>query len=311
MQDFVLKLSEPILLATHGMRDADAAVSAADQLSESTGRPVRVIAVLEPPPLVASAFVPPVDHSWLDRRNTLLARVQKQIVDVVGHDPEWPIDVRTGSPALTIANVAATVNAVVIVMGLGQHHLIERAIGSETALHTLRLACAPVLAVPPTFTTLPQRALVATDFGDAAEAAAQEALALFPSLTHLLLLHVAPRWDMQPTAFAQWREGYARQAGPAMKRMIDQLDAPFTVTVSEEIRDGKPTRQILAAADEFDAQLFIVGSKGLSFVDRMLVGSTASGIIRGARDAVFAFPIAAMATHGARYAAGGKETSRT
>ncbi|MGH7696986.1 MAG: universal stress protein [Gemmatimonadaceae bacterium] len=313
MQEDLLMRSEPILLATNGTKDADAAVSAADQLSEMTGRQVTVIAVLEPPPHVASenGFVVSVDTFWADRRNALHARVRRQILEVAGCDPGWPIEIRTGNPAGTIANAAASLDAAVIVMGLGKQHLLDRAIGSETTLHTLRAACAPILAVPPTFAILPQRAVVATDFGDAAVAAAQEALALIPSLTDLLVLHVAPRWDMQPAAYAQWGEDYRRAVDPAMERVINELDAPFTVTVTREIREGKVTKQLFAAADEFDAQLFIVGSKGLGLLERMLVGSTASGIMRGAQDAVFAFPIAALATHGAKFATTGKETSDT
>lgn len=311
MNDETLTLNEPILLATNGLNDSDAAVRAAAQLADVTGRPVKVIAVLEPPPLVASeyGFALPIDDTWVERRNQMLARVRKQIFNVVGRDPAWPIETRAGTPATAIADAAAALDAALIVMGLGHHHLIDRALGSETALHTLRAACTPVLAVPQTYAKLPQRAVVATDFGDAAVAAAQEALAMIPSLTDLLLVHVAPRWDMQPSAHARWRADYERDVVPAMDRVISELDAPFTVTVTKEIREGKTTRELLAAADEFDAQLFIVGSKGLGFLDRMLVGSTASGIVRGAQDAVFAFPIAALATHAARFAIAGQEAS--
>jgi nucleotide-binding universal stress UspA family protein len=59
------------------------------------------------------------------------------------------------------------------------------------------------------------------------------------------------------------------------------------------IREGKTSRQLLAAAVEYDAELIIVGSRGLGFLDRMLVGSTATAIIRGAHTAVFALPFVA------------------
>lgn len=314
MRDNMLTPGEPILLATHGMKDCDPAVRAAVQLANATRRPVHVIAVLEPPPLVAGeyGFVVPVEAVWEDRRDVMEKRVRKQIVDIVGEDPGWPIEIRTGAPPITIANAAANLEASVIVMGLGHHHLIDRTLGSETTLHTLRVASTPIFAVPQTFSALPTRAIVAIDFSDAAVVAAQQALGTIPSLTELVLVHVAPRWDMQPNAYAEWRIEYERDVGPALERVIGQLDAPPAVKVISEIREGKTARELLAAAEEYDAQLFVVGSRGLGLLDRMLVGSTASGIVRSAQDAVYAFPIAALATHAALATAGaGSEYTKT
>ena len=47
MNDFAIP-SQPILLATDGLKDADAAVRITARLSESTQRPVTVVAVLDP-----------------------------------------------------------------------------------------------------------------------------------------------------------------------------------------------------------------------------------------------------------------------
>lgn len=298
MREELAMPNEPILLATDGMRDSDAAVRAAADLAAATRRPVTVIAVLEPPPIVAGeyGFVVPVESVWEDRRDALLARVRKQIQHVVGCHPEWLIEVRTGNPPRAIAKAAETLNAAVIVMGLGQHHLLDRALGTETALHTLRAARRPVFAVPQTYGALPSRAVVGIDFGDAGVAAAQRALALLPSLTRLALVHVAPHWDLEPTAHAEWRAEYECGMLPALERVIRELDAPSSVTVSIVIRDGKPIKELLKVAEEYEADVIMVGSKGLGFLDRMLVGSTASGIIRGAQAAVFAFPTVALAT---------------
>jgi nucleotide-binding universal stress UspA family protein len=290
------KPNDPILLATSGLNDSDAAVGVATHLARATKRPVKVVAVLEPPPLVAGeyGFVVPVQTVWEDRRDALLARVRKQIVEVVGRDPEWTIDIRTGDPPTAIADAAESVDAALIVMGLGQHHLIDRALGSETALHTLRAARTPIFAVPPTYAALPKRAVVGVDFGDSGVGSARGALELLPTLTRMLLVHVAPRWDLQPSAYAQWREEYERGVQPALERVTREIDAPPTVTVTSAIREGKTARELLKAADEDVADVIVVGSRGLGFLDRMLVGSTASGIIRGAQVAVFALPLAAL-----------------
>jgi len=48
--------------------------------------------------------------------------------------------VLTGSPPKIIAQAAEMLDAALIVMGLGKHNVLDRALGGETALHTLRSA---------------------------------------------------------------------------------------------------------------------------------------------------------------------------
>jgi nucleotide-binding universal stress UspA family protein len=208
-------------------------------------------------------------------------------------DTAWPIEIRTGEPAKTIAEMAEQLDAALIVMGLGQHHLLDRALGKETALRTLRQARTPVFAVPQTYSSLPVRAVVGMDFSDSAVAAAHSALALLPTLTRMGLVHVAPRWDMQPSAYAQWRDEYDTGLMPALEKAIREIGAPSTVTVTNVIREGKTPKELLTAAREYAADMIIVGSRGLGFMDRMLIGSTASAVIRGAQVAVLALPLVA------------------
>jgi nucleotide-binding universal stress UspA family protein len=295
-----------IMLATHGMNEADAAVRAADQLAQKSELPVTVVAVLEPPPLVAGeyGFVIPVDDLEQPRRDALLTRVRAQLNDVLGRDPGWPIELRSGDPPTTIAKVADAADAHVIVMGLGHHQLMDRVFGSEATLHTLRASHTPVLAVPQSYETLPHRAIVGVDFSGAGMAAAQQVLAVLPSLTKVTLVHVAPRWDLQPAAYAEWRADYERGVGPAFERVMRELDAMQNIQVTTAIREGKTTQELIAAADEEKADVIVVGSKGLGFLDRVLVGSTATGVIRGAHCSVFAFPVVAVGGHAESRTAG-------
>jgi nucleotide-binding universal stress UspA family protein len=299
---------DAIVLATHGMKEADSAVRAAFQLSDVRGRRVLVVSVLEPPPMVAGeyGFVIPVDELSEGRRDALIARVRKQLADALGSDPGWPVELRNGDPPSNIAKVAQASDAALIVMGLGHHHLMDRVFGSETTLHTLRGAHTPIFAVPQSYTELPRRAVVGVDFSGAGLAAAQAAVATLPSLTSLTLVHVAPRWDLQPTAYAEWRAEYERGVAPAFDRILRELDVPSGVHVTTLIKEGKTTKELIALADAEQADVIVVGSKGLGFLDRVLVGSTATGIIRGAHCAVFAFPVVAVGAprHGSQPLAG-------
>jgi nucleotide-binding universal stress UspA family protein len=285
---------DTILLATHGLPEAAGAVRVAGRLAQATGMQVRVIAVLEPPPMVAGpyGFVVPVQPVWEERSDVILTRVRNQIEELVGHDTRWPIDVISGDPFRVIPQAVAQ-QASLLVMGLGQHHLVDRALGGETALRVLRAARVPVLAVPEGQVHLPRRAVAAVDFSDTSLAAAQQAIALLPSLTHMQLVHVAPRWDLEPSTFAVWRSAYEDGVAPAFARLIGKLRAPRALTINTAVRDGKVTSELLDAVNESGADVVVLGSKGLGFLDRMLVGSTATSVIRSAQCAVFALPISA------------------
>jgi nucleotide-binding universal stress UspA family protein len=158
----------------------------------------------------------------------------------------------------------------------------------------LRIARSPDFAVPQTYTALPTLAVIGIDFSDAATAAVRSALELLPTINRLVLVHVAPRWDHAPLT-AAWFSEYERSVLPCLKRIIRELHVARDVEVTNVVREGKAARELVRVAEEYAADAIVVGSRGLGFVERVLVGSTASAIIRGAQVAAFALPLAAVA----------------
>jgi nucleotide-binding universal stress UspA family protein len=89
------------------------------------------------------------------------------------------------------------------------------------------------------------------------------------------------------------------------------------VTVTTAIRRGLPAREILRAADGFDADLVVVGSKGLSGLEGFLVGSVARAVAKRCerpvlvareptnrlREVIVAVDGSDHATHAAQFAA--------
>lgn len=286
----------PILVATDGTASADAALRATAMLARHSEAGVVVLSVLQPLPIVAADYgmmIPPADSEDARRRH-LNARVKEQIAGIGTARRDWTIELRDGDPPHVIANVARDVNARMIVLGLGHHDLLDRLFGSETALHALRLARVPVLAVPPNFTHLPRRAIVATDFSVASVRAARLALELVDTPRMVYLLHVAPRMELQPDAFAAWMALYGEGVGPAFDRITAELGLPEHVVVETVTRQGKPSREVLEFARSTQADLIVTGSRGAGLVDRLLVGSTATGLVRGAHCAVLAVPTGTM-----------------
>jgi nucleotide-binding universal stress UspA family protein len=292
----------PILVATDGTRESNAAVLAAAQLAAPSEN-VHVLAVVEPVPVTVGDYgvlLPSQDTDEM-RRTMLQHRVTEQLHELVGVTHGWTIETRLGDPAATIARVARETHARIIVTGIGHHHLMDRLFGSETALHTLRIARVPLLAVPVGFTHLPRRVAIAVDFSDASVQSVRAAIQLFPGMETIYLVHVTPRYELQPDAFSAWMSTYREGLQPAFRRLRETVEFPATTRVEHITLSGRPARAILDFVRSSAIDAIVTGSRGAGFIDRLLVGSTASAIIRGATCLVLAVPAplgrAAATTH--------------
>jgi nucleotide-binding universal stress UspA family protein len=156
-----------------------------------------VVGVLEPvAPLEISpldiggmGYVPSPEHYALfDQELRAAVSAQLRRCDLAGAAPEF----KFGPRALQIAETARTSGAALIVIGLGPHSVIDRALGGETALQLVQIANTPVLALPPDVTALPRRVVVATDFTATSIRAARTAAQCLVAGDVLDLAHVVP-----------------------------------------------------------------------------------------------------------------------
>jgi nucleotide-binding universal stress UspA family protein len=72
------------------------------------------------------------------------------------------------------------------------------------------------------------------------------------------------------------------EAAAELKRQVDD-DLRKAVLLHEHISIGPPAAEILSVALEIDAGHIIVGSHGRGAIERLLIGSTAERVVRGAR----------------------------
>ena len=300
----------PILVATDATAQSNGALKAAAQLAAGTEADVTVLSVVEPIPPVAADFgvvLPPPEADGA-RRDDLLVAVKNQIASVAGPTVHWPIDVRDGDPAETISRATRELNARIAIVGLGRHDLLDRLFGSETALRTLRKSRAPVFAVSPNYNHLPTRAIVATDFSPASVRAARIALDIFGSITAVYLVHVAPRLELQPEAFAAWMSLYGEGVAPAFERIKAEIGFRPDVHVEVITLEGKPSRALLQFANTMGVDLIVTGSRGAGLINRLLIGSTATGLVRGAQCSVLAVPAPSIGERVALETAGERVT---
>ena len=277
----------PVLVACDGTPGADGALRAARLLAQQTGATIEVYAVLDPMPVVAPEIgvVPWTADLEASRKAALLRGVRDRMA-VVG-EPTWNLELGTGDPATLIAQRAFERRASLILLGLGHHAMVDRLLGSELALRVMRVARQPVLAVPAKLETLPRRTLVAMDFSPQSVRAAQLALEVLPETEALYIAHVTPRSAMEQ-AMAGFTAAYRQEVDAALDRVRERLETRVpieTVTLS-----GDPARTLLGFAQVTGIGLIAMGTQGLGFVHRMLAGSVATRVVRGAECAVLVVP---------------------
>jgi nucleotide-binding universal stress UspA family protein len=288
--------TSPVIVATDGRDQSDAALVAGGLLAGASDERLRVITVLKPMPIVSpEAQLPVSPDVEASRRAEAKRTVREQLGRVWNVPFNASVEVYDGDPATTIANVAHESNASMIVSGLGRHRVMDRLFGDETALRLIRVAAVPVLAVGGQFTAAPTRIVVAIDFSETSLRAARLALELAAPAATIYLAHVAPR-DATLYDWNGWGSNYKQDAGEGLQRMREQLRVPADMIVQRVLLQGDPATELLAFAASVNADLIATGSHGHGFVARMLIGSVTTRILRCSTCSVLTVPHAAAMT---------------
>ena len=75
----------------------------------------------------------------------------------------------------------------------------------------------------------------------------------------------------------------AAAAEAELERMLPDPEERAAVPVVRHVTHGKPAPEILRIADKLGAEMIVMGAHGRSGLDRLLIGSVAEKIVRGAR----------------------------
>ena len=287
--------SGPIIVATDGSADCDAALLTAGRRAALPNASVVVLSAVDPVAVIPVHFGGALPYADIEnaQRTTREERVLAQLERVGALDAEgWSTRIEYGDPASAIATAARDLQATMVITGLGHHELFDRVLGSETTLRIVRATKSPVLAVPGHFDRAPTRLVVATDFSVASLDSVRAALRLFPSITTVHLVHVMSRIEVPAEVVVTWAGLYGEPVPESFERLTAALDLPEWITVETITLEGKASQEVLRFARKVGADLIATGSRGAGLMSRLLVGSTATGIIRGANCAVLAVPAA-------------------
>jgi nucleotide-binding universal stress UspA family protein len=211
--------------------------------------------------------------------------------------PALRVEVRYGETGVTVAEMADELEARLIVMGIGPYAVRHRVLSTGTVWDTCHRATQPVLAVAEQARGLARTAVVATDFSPESITAARAAL---PLLADGATLHLVHAWRHVATVFpsaelTHLNERYAASLPEQFRRFRTALGSADGTLVETHALDGPPAEVVLAVAQAKKADLIVAGTHGRGMVERWLLGSTSSALLRAAECSVLLAPAPAVA----------------
>jgi nucleotide-binding universal stress UspA family protein len=286
------RLTTRLLVATDGLPDADGAVRVGRALAQRDGTVSELVSIVEPLPLPGGpdGLPLPDPRAWTDlmrdsRAELLLA--QRDRTHPAVH--EWPFDIDAGPRAEMIVANARRRGATLVVVGLGEHGVAARLSARETAIQVIRASSIPVLAVPRDGWGVPHTALAAADFTRSSERAAAAALELLGGEGTLYLAHVLPRTAI-PHAEPRGWEHRSEAVLPRLEAMARRLAPPRGVQIEYVLLHGDPAHELLEFARQTKIDLVAAGAHGRSALERLLLGSVSTRLVRAAECCILVAP---------------------
>jgi len=280
-----------VLFATDGSKDARAAAAYLKELPLPPATTVRiVVAVTLPGFSLEEPAIREFKRSVLEEARGLADEARAVLVR---HGLSVETDVVVGDPRAEIVRLADEWRADLIVLGARGLGRIKRLLLGSVSLAVARHASCPVLVVkgrPRKLTSV----LVAMDGSDDSFRAARFLQSLvLPRRTKVRLLSVVEPLRYPTTApgavrgqlLRMIKEVEAERRGEldkVLERAAAQLDDKLT-RVTRSTPTGAPADEIIAAANDYDTDLVVVGARGRGGMARLLLGSVSEKVLRDAR----------------------------
>ena len=277
-----------VLCATDLSADADLAVVAANDIARLFGsRLVFVHAVPFPAP--ARVLFPHLVQGTTDRlmavSRVAADTVAGRIASLTGRSEDMDVRVDVGAPDEVIVETAEESGADLLVIGVSGSDSNGQGLG-DTALRIVRHAHCPVLVVR----TGPAKGpvLAATDLSDPAQGALSTAVLWATRRGEpMVALHVVDYSPIVvvPEAFGpgipipvseEEHKAILKAAGDRLGEVLAKLE----IKADRLLEEGAPSERIVAAAEQIEASLVVMGTAGGGGLRRMLLGSVAEDVLR-------------------------------
>ena len=288
-----MKPLENILIGTSLTEESDRIVKIALEMARASGATVHLVHAFTPP----SAFGGfPAEYrlgesEWMDAEKEILReRIEQQIRRTApeGFDRVQGY-LEEGPPHRVLARLAQELKPGLIVVGaIEGHNRLLRALGS-TADRVVRQASCPVLIVRPDSAFPPARILGPVDLSDTSAGTLRCALELLEQAgIHAAALEALFVLSPAEASIHFSPDQISYLAREELKRFAEK-EIP-NVRVERQVRAGMPWEQILLEAKEIKADLLVLGTHGRSGLERLLLGSVTSDVLREASCSVLVVP---------------------
>jgi nucleotide-binding universal stress UspA family protein len=280
-----------ILLATDGSREAEFAATTAADLAKSTGSELHVIHV--------GPFMPMLFSTMEDEPARMAREARKTLDDAVGRLEAAGGEVaqahlKVGGPSEEIVALAEELGAGLIVMGNRGRGGVRRALMGSVSDSVVRHAHCPVLVVRADPIVFPTQILVATDGSEEAQLASSSATDLAErtgSELHVVYVgHMPPVFYESPGAWAldsdlqrRMEERAEQEARARVDEQVQRVREAGGEVAGVHARVGRPDAEIVRLAEELDAGLIVMGSRGLGPLRSALMGSVSHSVVHHAR----------------------------
>ena len=280
-----------VVAGVDGSIESIAALNTAAAIARNRRCPLHAVTVLQPFP--SYQVNPGVDKSR-ENVNELRAALRDSELGQIMHSLEpaadWTHEAVVGRPARELTFAAERRGAELLIVGRHRHGAIDRVLGGETTLQIMRMSALPVLAVDSDIETA-HTVVAAVDFSPSSIRAAKTALHLMGNSGTLYLVFVEPPAELLPKGFALPEE--ARFPGDVVvwfRRLADGLGKHPGILAEPVILSGRPVSAIVQFAERVGADLITTGSHGHGRVERFLLGSVSTGLVRNAGCGVLVVP---------------------
>ena len=295
-----------VLLATDGSPEAEHAARMAISLSKGLGAELHVAYVGHVTSLYAASeteILAPrfqerlAERAGAEARKKLDAEVEK--INAIGAELAG-VHVGVGRPDAGIVRIAEDLGAELVVLGSRGFGPLRRALMGSVSNSVVRHYRGSVLVVRGvagdghTGDLLPGRVLLALDGSEEANAATRAAVEISNATgSELHVVHVLdtnPRVPYpSPGTWQTWEEELdhaKRQARAWVDRQAERIQAEGGRVKDAHLSFGEPDGEIVKLGEELGAALIVIGSRGLSGMSRMLMGSVSDSVVRHAHGPV-------------------------
>lgn len=277
-----------ILVATDFSETARRAFDAALELAEREGAGLHLIHALEVPlPIfepyavaVPAEFIGEARKAAQERLDALLEEVKAKGLQGSAHLGEVP-----AGPA--VAERARAVEADLVVVGTRGHTGLRHVLLGSVAERTVKDAPCSVLTVKEGGNPVTPRVIVVgVDFSDGSGEALEEAAALAARtqaklhLVHALDLRIPLVTPYEVTVPDAWFDSALEGARRRLEKLA--LELPQGVEATHEVRSEPPHEAVCGAAEAHGADLIVTGSRGLTGLKHVVLGSVAERTLRHA-----------------------------